>query len=111
MADDPAVAYSVREIVADLRAEIVALRTLMESRLDRIEQQLARLGDTKADQHAVDALAARVGALEIAERERAERERVESEHRRSATEWHRWAWPVCVSLAGVIVGVLAIVLK
>ncbi len=109
--EDPAVTYTVRDLVADLRAEIVALRTDMRQQLDRIEQQLSRLADTKAEKSDVTALALRVGAVEDRDRERAERERVEERHKQAGLDWKRWIWPTLAAIAVVIIGVLQLVLK
>ena len=110
-ADEPSVSYSIRDLVSDLRAEIVALRTQMQQQLDRIEGQLARQADTKAEKTDVTALALRVKAVEDRDRERAERERVEEQHRRDGIDWRRWIWPTLIALAVVIIGVLQLVLK
>jgi hypothetical protein len=109
--DGPSISYTVRDLVADLRAEIVALRTQMQQQLDRIEQQLARQADTKAEKTDLTALALRVKAVEDRDRERAARERVEEQHRRDSVDWRRWIWPTLIALAVVIIGVLQLVLK
>ena len=109
--EGPSVSYTVRDLVSDLRAEIVALRTQMQQQLDRIEQQLPRLADTKAEQSDVAALSLRVKAAEDRDRERAARERVEEQHRRDGIDWKRWIWPTLIALAVVIIGVLQLVLK
>lgn len=108
---EPSVSYMVRDLVSDLRTEIVALRNQMQQQLDRIEQQLSRLADTKAEKSDMAALALRVGAVEDRDRERAERERVQREHRQEGIDWRRWIWPTLIALAVVIIGVLQLVLK
>jgi hypothetical protein len=109
--EGPSVSYTVRDLVSDLRAEIVALRNQMQQQLDRIEQQLSRQADTKAEKSDLLALDIRVKAVEDRDRERAERERVEEKHRRDGIDWRRWIWPTLIALAVVIIGVLQLVLK
>lgn len=100
MSDDPAVRYSVRDLVADLREDIINLRAHMEGRLDRIEAVLARLGDAKADRVDLAALTLRVSTLETAERERVAR-----------AHWRRWLIPVLVSVGLLLISLVQVVVR
>lgn len=105
MADDPAVSYSVRELLDSLRTEFAALRHHIEDRFDRME----RSWDAKADKSEMAALTVRVKTLEDDKRDRDERERVEREHRQGGVEWRRWLVPVLIASAQAAVLIVQLV--